>query len=224
MSRPEQGPVRGRFITLEGIEGAGKTTVIARLRDALRERGIAIEVTREPGGTPLAERIRGTVLERAGESVSPAAETLLMFAARAIHLDNRIRPALARGEWVLCDRFTDATRAYQGAGRGMDRAWIDGLARTIEGDCQPDRTLLLDLPVPVGLARAASRRGEPDRFESERAEFFERVRTGYLELARLEPGRFRIIDATRDVSTVAQAALAAVADLALGSSTRSARP
>ena len=187
---------RGRFITLEGIEGAGKSTVAQLASDWLAARGITARVTREPGGTPLAERVRKVVLEKGPESVSPRAETLLMFAARSIHVENLIRPALGRGEWVICDRFTDATRAYQGYGRGMDLAWIEQLAAAVHGDLQPDRTLLLDLPVEVGLSRARGRSGvAADRFEAEKSEFFERVRQGYLAIALQEPERVRVIDA-----------------------------
>jgi dTMP kinase len=188
---------RGRFITLEGIEGAGKSTVAQLASEWLAARGITARVTREPGGTPLAERVRKIVLERGPEAVSPRAETLLMFAARSIHVENLIRPALERGEWVICDRFTDATRAYQGYGRGMDLGWIEQLAAAIHGDLQPDCTLLLDLPVEVGLSRARGRSGmAADRFEAERSEFFERVRQGYLALAHHEPERVRVIDAS----------------------------
>jgi dTMP kinase len=187
---------RGRFITLEGIEGAGKSTVAQLASEWLAARGITARVTREPGGTPLAERVRKIVLEKGPESVSPRAETLLMFAARSIHVENLIRPALERGEWVICDRFTDATRAYQGYGRGMDLAWIEQLAAAVHGDLQPDCTLLLDLPVEVGLRRARGRSGmAADRFEAQRSEFFERVRQGYLALAAREPERVRLIDA-----------------------------
>jgi dTMP kinase len=187
---------RGRFITLEGIEGAGKSTVAQLASEWLAARGITARVTREPGGTPLAERVRKIVLERGPEAVSPRAETLLMFAARSIHVENLIRPALERGEWVICDRFTDATRAYQGYGRGMDLGWIEQLAAAVHGDLQPDCTLLLDLPVEVGLSRARGRSGlAADRFEAETVEFFGRVRQGYLALARQEPGRVRVIDA-----------------------------
>jgi len=189
---------RGRFITLEGIEGAGKSTVAQLiLQWLLLARGITARVTREPGGTPLAERVRKIVLERGQEAVSSQAETLLMFAARSIHVENLIRPTLARGEWVICDRFTDATRAYQGYGRGIDPAWIEQLAGAVHGDLQPDCTLLLDLPVAVGLARARGRAGSAaDRFESEVEAFFERVRAGYLTVARREPQRIRVIDAS----------------------------
>ena len=187
---------RGRFITLEGIEGAGKSTVAQQASEWLAARGITTRVTREPGGTPLAERVRKIVLERGPEAVAPRAETLLMFAARSIHVENLIRPALARGEWVICDRFTDATRAYQGDGRGIDAAWIEQLAAAVHGDLQPDCTLLLDLPVEVGLSRARGRSGmAADRFEAEAVEFFERVRQGYLRIARHEPARVRVIDA-----------------------------
>lgn len=195
--------IRGRFITLEGIEGAGKSTVAKVVSDWLAVRGIAGRVTREPGGTPLAERVRQIVLERGEEAVSPQAETLLMFAARGIHVENLIRPALARGEWVVCDRFTDATRAYQGHGRGLDLAWIEQLATAVQGNLQPDLTLLLDLPVPLGLSRARARSGvAADRFESEVEEFFERVRQGYLAIARSDARRVCVIDASRSLSEV----------------------
>jgi dTMP kinase len=194
---------RGRFITLEGIEGAGKSTVAQLVSEWLASRGITARVTREPGGTPLAERVRRIVLERGPEIIAPRAETLLMFAARSIHVENLIRPALARGEWILCDRFTDATRAYQGYGRGMDSAWIEQLATAIHGDLQPDCTLLLDLPVEVGLERARGRSGvAADRFEAEAVEFFERVRQGYLLIARQEPKRVRVIDAAAALASV----------------------
>jgi dTMP kinase len=194
---------RGRFITLEGIEGAGKSTVARLVSEWLASRGITARVTREPGGTPLAERVRRIVLERGPEIIAPRAETLLMFAARSIHVENLIRPALARGEWVICDRFTDATRAYQGYGRGMDSAWIEQLATAIHGDLQPDCTLLLDLPVEVGLERARGRSGvAADRFEAEAVEFFERVRQGYLRIARQEPKRVRVIDAAAALASV----------------------
>ena len=194
---------RGRFITLEGIEGAGKSTVAQAASEWLAGRGITVRVTREPGGTPLAERVRKIVLERGPEAVSPRAETLLMFAARSIHVENLIRPALARGEWVICDRFTDATRAYQGDGRGIDAAWIEQLAAAVHGDLQPDCTLLLDLPVEVGLSRARGRSGmAADRFEAEAVEFFERVRQGYLRIARHEPERVRVIEAAGALPSV----------------------
>ena len=192
----------GRFITLEGIEGAGKSTVAGFVLGWLQARGVRAVVTREPGGTPLAERVRELVLQPDGEAIPAAAEMLLMFAARSIHLENLVRPALTRGDWVICDRFTDATRAYQGGGRGLDRRGIESLAALVHADLQPDLTLLLDLPVSVGLARAQARRGRADRFEQERGPFFERVRTTYLELARQEPRRFRIVDAGRELAAV----------------------
>jgi dTMP kinase len=193
----------GRFITLEGIEGAGKSTVAQVVCDWLKARGITVQATREPGGTPLAERVRQVVLERGTEQISPATETLLMFSARGIHLENLIRPALARGDWVVCDRFTDATRAYQGAGRGVSAELIETLARAVQGDLQPDCTLLLDLPPAVGLERARQRSGiAADRFEAEAEAFFEKVRAAYLELAASEPHRIRVVDASGDLPAV----------------------
>ncbi|MBM4191868.1 MAG: dTMP kinase [Gammaproteobacteria bacterium] len=208
----------GKFITLEGIEGAGKSTVITTLVEALRARGIVVRQTREPGGTPLAERLRNLALERGSEVLSAEAETLIMFAARAVHLDNFVRAALAQGEWVICDRFTDATRAYQGGGRGVDLALIEQLARSVHRGLEPDLTLLLDLPVSVGLERARARRqatGETvsDRFESETRQFFERVRSSYLDVARKSPDRCRIIDASADTNSVSKAVLAELQDL-----------
>jgi dTMP kinase len=193
---------RGRFITLEGIEGAGKSTVARHVLTWLKARGLPAVLTREPGGTPLAERVRALVLTPDGEALPADAEMLLMFAARSIHLANLIRPALARGEWVICDRFTDATRAYQGGGRGLDRAALESLASLVHADLTPDLTLLLDLPVSVGLARAQARRGPTDRFEQERGPFFERVRAAYLELARAQPQRFCVVDAARELPQV----------------------
>jgi dTMP kinase len=199
----------GRFITLEGIEGAGKSTAARYLAEWLAARGIRVLTTREPGGTPLAERVRAIVLERGGELLTPLTETLLMFAARGIHLENLIRPALARGEWVVCDRFTDATRAYQAGGRGVSPGWVEELAQVVHPDLAPDCTLLLDLPVPVGLTRSKARSGNApsDRFEAEPAVFFERVRQAYLELARREPERIKVIDAAASLASV-QAAIA----------------
>jgi len=192
-----------RFITLEGIEGAGKSTVAKFVLASLARRQIPGRLTREPGGTPLAERIRQLVLERGAESLSPVTETLLMFAARDLHLEHVIRPALARGEWVVCDRFTDATRAYQGSGRGVSAELIESLAAAVHAGLAPDCTLLLDLPVSVGLARARGRAaGDADRFEAETQPFFEKVRAGYLELARREPRRFHVIDAAAPLDAV----------------------
>jgi len=195
--------VTARFITLEGIEGAGKSTVAKFVLAWLARQQLPGRLTREPGGTPLAERLRRLVLEPGAESLSPVAETLLMFAARDLHLQGVIRPALARGEWVVCDRFTDATRAYQGSGRGVDAELIESLAEAVHGGLAPDCTLLLDLPVSVGLARARGRAGgSTDRFEAETTAFFERVRAGYLELARREPRRFQVIDAAAPLERV----------------------
>ncbi|HEV2284662.1 MAG TPA: dTMP kinase [Steroidobacteraceae bacterium] len=193
----------GRFVTLEGIEGAGKSTIAKFALAWLTRRGIPGRLTREPGGTPLAERVRQIVLERGAETLSPVAETLLMFAARELHLKNVIRPALERGEWVICDRFTDATRAYQGSGRGVDAQLIETLAAAVHPDLAPDCTLLLDLPVPLGLGRARAREaGAADRFEAETVAFFERVRAGYLELARRDPRRFQVLDAAAPLAAV----------------------
>jgi dTMP kinase len=204
------------FLTLEGIEGAGKSTIAELIGSSLTRDGIAVRLTREPGGTPLAERVRRIVLERGTESVSPMTETLLMFAARALHVENVIRPALARGEWVVCDRFTDATRAYQGGGRGVDLGLIDALAGAVHGDLEPDCTLLLDLPVEAGLARARSRQGTTataDRFEAENVAFFERVRAAYRALAAREPGRIRVIDATAPLPEVERRVTETLAEL-----------
>jgi dTMP kinase len=206
----------GRFISLEGIEGAGKSTLARALEATLTERGLTVRLTREPGGTPLAERLRTLVLERGAERISAEAETLLMFAARAVHVENLILPALDRGEWVICDRFTDATRAYQGAGRGVDAALIERLADTVHGTLWPHRTLLLDLPVEVGLARARRRSAAGDRFEDEDRRFFERVRARYLALAASEPARMRVLDAAGAPDDVAARARAAIADLLPG--------
>jgi dTMP kinase len=196
-------PAPGLFITLEGIEGAGKSTVARWVREWLDRRGIRVTLTREPGGTALAERVRQVVLERGEERLSPVTETLLMFAARGIHVENLIRPALERGDWVVCDRFTDATLAYQGGGRGIDPAWIASLASQVQAGLRPDCTLLLDLPVPLGLERARSRyAGAADRFEAEAQAFFDRVRAAYLELARREPRRIHVIDASGPIEAV----------------------
>ena len=204
----------GKFITLEGIEGAGKSTVAQAVSEWLQSRGHSVLATREPGGTPLAERLRQIVVERGAENVPPVAETLVMFAARALHVANVIAPALARGTWVVCDRFTDATRAYQGAGRGVDPSLIEQLARAAQGPTVPDRTLLLDLPVATGLARARARSGAHcDRFEAETVAFFERVRAGYLAVARAEPQRVRVIDAALPAAAVREAVIGVIAAL-----------
>ena len=206
---------RAQFITLEGIEGAGKSTVAKYVADYLAGQGLAVRLTREPGGTPLAERVRRIVLERGTEQVSAVTETLLMFAARALHVDHVIGPALLAGQWVVCDRFTDATRAYQGSGRGVDPGLIESLAHAVHPQLVPDCTLLLDLPVAAGLARARERGGGggADRFEAEAASFFERVRAGYLALARREPGRVQVIDAAAPLSEVQRQVAAILARL-----------
>ncbi len=201
-----------RFITFEGIEGVGKSTQVAALASALRTRQVAHLVTREPGGTPLAEKIRGLVLEAAQETLPKSAELLLMFAARAVHLANRIEPELQAGRWVLCDRFTDATYAYQGGGRGVDAAMIAALEGFVQGDRRPDLVIVLDLPVAKALERAHLRNpgAAPDRFESERAEFFERVRAAYLGRARANPERCVVINSDRPAAEVARAVLEAI--------------
>ena len=201
---------RGRFITLEGIEGAGKSSLQQALAEVLRQQGRVVCATREPGGTPLAEDIRAVALARRDGGVPAAAELLLMFAARAAHVAGRIEPALARGEWVLCDRFTDASRAYQGGGRGLPAQTIEQLAAIAHPGLVPDCTLLLDLPPELGLARAARRGAGGDRFEDERLAFFVRVRERYLQLAAAEPARFRVLDAAAAPAVVLQQALAAV--------------
>ena len=195
----------GRFITFEGIEGVGKSTQVQLAADYLRARSVDVVVTREPGGTPLAESIRRLVLEPQGEAVDAVSELLLMFASRAVHLGNLVEPALARGAWVLCDRFTDATEAYQGAGRGVPLEHIRALERIAQRGRRPDLTLLLDLPVAQAMERSRRRGGQNDRFESEQAAFFERVRAGYLAILAREPQRLRRVDASAPVDEVARA-------------------
>ena len=192
---------KGWFITVEGGEGAGKSTQITRIAQWLHERGHTVVQTREPGGTALAEKLRDILLDNDNVALSSLAELLLMFASRAEHLDDLIRPALERGETVICDRFTDATWAYQGGGRGLPSKPISTLEQLVHGDLQPDLTLLFDLPVAVGLERAA-RRSASDRFESESLAFFERVRDAYLERAARFPERFVLIDAEQDEDSV----------------------
>lgn len=202
---------RGRFITLEGTEGVGKSTNLRFLADRLAAAGIPHILTREPGGTPLAEEIRALLVTPREEKVAPATELLLMFAARAQHVQTVIAPALARGDWVLCDRFTDATWAYQGGGRGLDTAPIAWLEDYVQGALRPDRVFLLDIDVATGLARARSRAGGGDRFEQERAEFFERVRRAYHARAATHADRYRVIDAAGTLEQV-QRALASELD------------
>lgn len=195
--------MRGRFVTFEGIEGAGKSTQLALAARFLTARGVACEVTREPGGTPVAEALRRLLLEPQPEPLDATAELLLVFAARAVHVANRIRPALERGAWVLCDRFTDATVAYQGAGRGVPVAEILALAAIAQRGLQPDLTLFFDLPVEDALARAAARGGPGDRFETEQEAFHRRVRQGYLDILAREPERVHRVDATGGIADVA---------------------
>ncbi|CBA15150.1 dTMP kinase [Xanthomonas albilineans] len=203
-----------RFVSLEGGEGAGKTTAINAIRDWLQAQGHEVVLTREPGGTPLAERIRGLLLDTApsssAEPLSAETELLLVFAARAQHVREVIRPALQRGAYVVSDRFTDSSYAYQGEGRGLDRAWIADLERRAVG-LQPGLTLLLDLDVQIGRARTSGRDLWPDRIESEQDDFFQRVRAGFRQRATQDPQRFRVIDASQPPQAVAQAVAAALA-------------
>ncbi len=194
---------RGLFITVEGGEGVGKSTNIAFLQQQLAEQGVDLLVTREPGGSRLGEAIRQLLLAVDDEAVDPMAELLLIFAARAQHIRTRIEPALAAGQWVLSDRFTDATYAYQCGGRGIDRDAVSALEQLVQGSLRPDCTLLLDAPVATGMARARGR-GELDRFEREELAFFERVRRAYLEQAETSSGRYRIIDASQTLESVQQ--------------------
>jgi dTMP kinase len=200
---------RGKFITIEGIEGVGKSTNIDYLAGIIEANGYPVMKTREPGGTPIAERIRNILKEHGDEPLPDVAELLLMFAARSINVNNAIQPALSNGTWVISDRFTDSTRAYQGGGRGFPRDSIEWLAAFVHGDLQPDLTILLDAPVEIAMQRA-DRRGDPDRFEVERAEFFDRIRQSYLQLAESEPGRFVVVDCSLDLEAV-QAAISEIA-------------
>jgi dTMP kinase len=193
--------MRGKFITIEGTEGVGKTTNIEYIKQWLENNGISYVNTREPGGTPFAEEIRQVLLANREENVCSKAELLMMFAGRAQHIDQVIEPQLAQGNWVLCDRFTDATYAYQGAGREMGNDVIERLEAMVQGDMRPDLTLVLDVPVELGLKRAV-KRSEPDRFEREKADFFNRVRQAYLSMATNSPQRYKIIDASRTLEQV----------------------
>jgi len=193
--------VKGKFITLEGIEGAGKTTQLAVIRSYLEDQGITVLTTREPGGSPVGERIRSLLLDPTRGGMAADTEVLLLFAARAEHLAHRIRPALEQGTWVLCDRFTDTTYAYQGGGRGVDPQRIALLEDYVQGPMRPDLTFLFDLPAAVGCVRAG-RRSAPDRFESETEGFFADVRARYLALADSHPQRIRRIDANAPVAQV----------------------
>ena len=198
---------QARFITLEGGEGAGKTTVLNALRDALKATGAEVVTTREPGGTPLAEQIRGLLLDTHHEPPAPHTELLLMFAARAQHVRETLVPALQRGAWVLCDRFTDSSYAYQGGGRNLDTTFIAELERRVVG-IRPGLTLLLDVGVRQGRERMRGRDLLPDRIEREREDFFERVRAAYLARAEAEPDRTRVVDASASADEVASRAVA----------------
>lgn len=198
--------MRGKFITVEGIEGTGKSTNIDFLCPIIEEQGITVVRTREPGGTPMAERIRQMLLEHGDEPLPDIAELLLFFASRSLHINNTIKPALDAGKWVVCDRFTDASRAYQGHARGLGIDRVNQLAEWVHEGLQPDLTLLLDAPAEVGRARAFER-GEADRLDSEETIFYESVRQSYLELAQNEPGRFAVVDASKELEQV-QAAIA----------------
>jgi len=195
VSHKDQGRPPGRFITVEGVEGAGKTSNIAFIRQRLLAAGQDPVVTREPGGTPLGEEIRSLLLAHREDGMFADAELLLMFAARAEHVQRKIRPALEAGRWVLCDRFTDATFAYQGGGRGIPSARIRTIRDWVQGPLEPDLTIILDVPAALGLQRAGTR-SRPDRFEREALAFFERVRAVYRKIAASEPGRVRLIDAS----------------------------
>ena len=198
---------RGKFVTLEGGEGVGKTTNLTFIKDYLQQQNIAVTVTREPGGTALAEKIRHLVLDIDGESITETTELLLMFAARAQHIQYVIEPALAQGNWVLCDRFTDATYAYQGGGRKVSIATIALLEQLVQGDLRPDLTLLLDAPIEIGMERA-QKRGSFDRFEAEKISFFTGVRNMYLSRAAEQPKRIKVIQANHPLTDVQKDILA----------------
>lgn len=194
--------MNGKFISIEGIEGAGKSTQLSFIRDFLETRGKRVVVSREPGGTELGEQIRELLLAPREDGMSEDAELLLMFAARAEHIHQVIKPALERGDWVLCDRFVDATFAYQGGGRGIDRNRIETISDWTLRGLETDLTLLFDLPVAVGQSRVIKRQQEKDRFEQEKAAFFEKIRDCYLQRAEAEPQRIKCIDASRDIEAI----------------------
>ena len=202
----------GRFITLEGGEGAGKSTQIARLKSWLESRGRSVVTTREPGGSPGAEMVRKLLVEGPADRWDGTTEALLHFAARRDHLRATVWPALKSGAWVVSDRFADSTRAYQGYGHGLDLALLDRLYAIAVGDFRPDLTLILDLPVETGLKRAAARRGTETRYENLPRDFHDRVRAGFLEIAKREPKRCVVIDASKDINTIAGAIAAVVAE------------
>ena len=198
-------PLRGRFITLEGGEGAGKSTAMAAVRTVLESRGRTVHETREPGGTPAAEKIRGLLLDPETGALDPMTELLLMFAARRENVTGSILPALEAGSDVICDRFTEASHAYQGGGRGLGPGPVEALTALVHPGIEPDLVLVLDVPVEIGLERIRLRGDAPDRFEGDRRDFLERVRSTYLERARSDPARFAVIDATRSPEAVAAA-------------------
>ena len=208
----------GKFITFEGGEGLGKTTNIPFVADYLQQHGIAVTTTREPGGTQLAEKIRQLLLDTNGESLSEQAELLLMFAARSQHIRHVIQPSLNQGRWVLCDRFTDATYAYQGGGRSIPTGAIAWLEQWVQAELRPDLTLLFDAPIAIGMARAAQRNGAADRFELEHLGFFERVRAAYLARAEQAPDRIKIIAADQPLPSV-QADIRTVLDALIAQTT-----
>ncbi len=205
--------MRGAFITIEGTEGAGKSSAVETARGWLQAAGHRVVCTREPGGTGLGEELREVLLSHRDDGMTPAAEVLLMFAARAEHIERVIRPALDAGDWVICDRFSDASIAYQGSGRGLGVDHVQALAAWLHPDLQPDLTLWLDLPVETGLARAAER-SAPDRFEREKTAFFERVRAGYQTIAERAPDRVRRIDAAQSPAEVSAAIIDALSRFA----------
>lgn len=194
---------KGQFITVEGTEGVGKSTNMAFIESWLKSAGKELVITREPGGTELGEKLRVVLLDAKEQSMCDDTELLLMFAARAQHIQEVIQPALNSGKWVLCDRFTDATYAYQGGGRGIEMSRIAQLEQWVQGDLRPDMTIILDLPVTVGLERAG-KRSTPDRFELEKHDFFNKVRDTYLARAAAHPDRYRVIDASPSISVVQQ--------------------
>lgn len=204
--------MRGKFITIEGTEGVGKTTNMSFVQQYLQGAGKTVIVTREPGGTDIGEKIREMLLDASNTALVDDAELLLMFAARAQHIHQVIEPALKSGQWVLCDRFTDATYAYQGGGRGIDTDRIAVLESWVQGALRPDLTLLLDIPVKTGLTRA-SQRSEPDRFEQERQSFFEKVRQAYLDRANNDTQHYRIIDASQQLENVQEQIIQALKDI-----------
>jgi len=192
---------RGKFITVEGIEGTGKSTNIEFLTTLIEAKGFDVLRTREPGGTPMAEKIRQLLLDHGQEPLPSISELLLFFASRALHVQNSIIPALAAGKWVVCDRFTDASRAYQGSGRGLELDRIERLAEWVQEGLEPDMTILLDAPAEIGMQRAAER-GQGDRMDNEELAFYRRVRNGYLTLAEMHPERFAVVDASRSLDEV----------------------